>query len=72
MSLGKCCVAGFVHGGEPTGKMETINGALTYVALPANGGDKTKALLFFTDVFGMALKNNKVGRVLSFLSKLPS
>ncbi|KAL5492296.1 hypothetical protein ACEPAI_3743 [Sanghuangporus weigelae] len=62
MSLCKECVTGVTHEGEPTGKIEGINGVQTYVALPPSGKeyDKTKAILYLTDVFGIQLVNNRV------------
>lgn len=35
-----------------------------YVAEPKEGGDKSKAVLFLTDIFGLDLINNKVSRFL--------
>ena len=61
MSLGKCCVSGSIHEGEPTGKIIELSGHRVYVATPEEGkGSKDKALLFLTDVFGIDLINNKV------------
>ncbi|GAA5820198.1 hypothetical protein JCM10212_004916 [Sporobolomyces blumeae] len=53
MSLGSCCVQGFIHEGTPAGKIQEVGGVRTYVSLPQGDYDKTKALLFFTDVFGV-------------------
>ncbi|GAA5934780.1 hypothetical protein JCM1841_005044 [Sporobolomyces salmonicolor] len=60
MSLGKCCVSGHIHTGEPTGSIQEIGGVSTYVSLPSGDYDKTKALLFLTDVFGLPLPNNRL------------
>lgn len=61
MSLGKCCVSGSIHEGEPTGEFIELSGHRVYVATPEEGkGSKDKALLFLTDVFGVDLINNKV------------
>ncbi|GAA5870601.1 hypothetical protein JCM1840_004813 [Sporobolomyces johnsonii] len=60
MSLGKCCISGHIHTGEPTGSMQEIGGVPTYVSLPSGDYDKTKALLFLTDVFGLPLPNNRL------------
>ncbi|KAL5537020.1 hypothetical protein ACEPAF_843 [Sanghuangporus sanghuang] len=62
MSLCKECVTGVTHEGEPTGKIEGINGVQTYVAFPPTGKeyDKTKAILYLTDVFGIQLANNRL------------
>ena len=43
------------------GKIEKIGGVESYVATPSGEYDKTKAVLFLTDGFGIALNNNKVG-----------
>ncbi|GAA6020691.1 hypothetical protein JCM11491_000516 [Sporobolomyces phaffii] len=53
MSLGPCCVQGFIHDGTPSGSIKEIGGVRTYVSLPKGDYDKTKALLFFTDIFGV-------------------
>ncbi|GJN94071.1 hypothetical protein Rhopal_007135-T1 [Rhodotorula paludigena] len=53
MSLGKCCISGFKHDGTPVGAIEEINGVRTYVTLPKGDYDKTKAVLFLTDIFGI-------------------
>jgi len=60
MSLCEHCVAVVRHEGEPTGKVETINGVPTYVALPETDYPKDKAILFLPDVFGFELSNNKL------------
>ncbi|THU91937.1 dienelactone hydrolase endo-1,3,1,4-beta-D-glucanase [Dendrothele bispora CBS 962.96] len=58
MSLCDDCVKGVTHEGTPSGSFETINGVKCYVATPEGDYDKTKVLLFLTDVFGMKLNNN--------------
>lgn len=55
--------SGYSHSGTPSGKIEIINGTAVYVALPTGDYDKTKALLFLTDVFGLELENNKVSTI---------
>ncbi|BGP20500.1 hypothetical protein JCM10213_007657 [Rhodosporidiobolus nylandii] len=60
MSLGSCCVSGYIHDGTPAGKFEELNGVKTYVALPSGDYDKTKALLFLTDIFGTELPNGQL------------
>ncbi|KZW03099.1 alpha/beta-hydrolase, partial [Exidia glandulosa HHB12029] len=54
MSLCKDCIVVARHEGTPVGKLETIGGVETYVSIPPEGCeyDKTKAVLFLTDVFG--------------------
>jgi hypothetical protein len=41
-------------------QVRKINGVEVYVAEPKEGGDKSKAILFLTDIFGLPLVNNKV------------
>lgn len=41
-------------------QVRKINGVDVYVGEPKEGGDKSKALLFLSDVFGLGLVNNKV------------
>ncbi|GAA5966325.1 hypothetical protein JCM21900_003096, partial [Sporobolomyces salmonicolor] len=48
------------HTGVPTGPNPVIGGVSTYVSLPSGDYDKTKALLFLTDVFGLPLPNNRL------------
>ncbi|KAI0313050.1 Alpha/Beta hydrolase protein [Amylostereum chailletii] len=58
MSFCDRCFEGVRHEGTPTGSVESINGIATYVASPPEGITTTKAILFLTDVFGLALQNN--------------
>ncbi|GAA6039807.1 hypothetical protein JCM8097_004229 [Rhodosporidiobolus ruineniae] len=60
MALGSCCVSGFKHEGTPTGEFKDLNGAKNYVALPSGDYDKTKALIFLTDIFGTELPNGQL------------
>ncbi|GAA5884750.1 hypothetical protein JCM3774_005804 [Rhodotorula dairenensis] len=60
MSLGQCCVSGFKHDGTPAGKVEDLNGVKTYISLPKGDFDKSKALLFLTDIFGTELPNGQL------------
>ncbi|GAA5957903.1 hypothetical protein JCM3765_006197 [Sporobolomyces pararoseus] len=53
MSLGKCCISGFIHDGTPAGEIKEVGGVRTYISLPKGDYDKTKAILFFTDIFGV-------------------
>lgn len=47
--------------GNPTGKMEIINGINTYVSLPQSAHyNRGEAILMLTDVFGLPLINNKL------------
>ncbi|KAJ7147630.1 alpha beta-hydrolase [Mycena crocata] len=60
MSFCKDCVKGVTHEGTPEGKIESIGGVECYVATPTVDFPKDKAVLFLTDVFGLALVNNKL------------
>lgn len=58
------CVSGDVIPGEPKGTIETIGPYETYVSKPpaesASAASEGKAVVLFTDVFGLALQNNKI------------
>lgn len=60
MSFCEHCISGVRHEGVPAGKLETINGVLTYVALPETEYPKDKAILFLPDIFGVELSNAKL------------
>lgn len=61
MSLTQDCIAGVRHEGTPEGTLEKLGGTETYVAIPKDlDYPKEKAVLFLTDVFGIALVNNKL------------
>ncbi|TDL25399.1 alpha/beta-hydrolase [Rickenella mellea] len=51
---------GVRHEGTPEGRIEKIGGYDTYVALPTEGYPKDKAVLFFTDTFGVQLVDNQL------------
>lgn len=57
MGLKVCCTQGGIIEGTPGGKFEEIAGIKTYIA-SAEGGDASKAIIVFTDAFGLGLKNN--------------
>ncbi|KAJ9102624.1 hypothetical protein QFC19_004733 [Naganishia cerealis] len=59
-TLGDCCISGVTWEGTPEGQVRKINGHDVYVGEPKQGGDKSKALLFLSDVFGLGLINNKL------------
>nr|ASN74467.1 dienelactone hydrolase [Glaciozyma antarctica] len=59
-TLGSCCIRGVSHEGTPKGTVTSFNGTPTYVTLPSGDYDKTKALLFCPDVFGLELQNAKL------------
>jgi hypothetical protein len=46
--MSSCCLSGKVHGGTPTGKVETIGNLQTYVAAPKDGS-KAKSIVFLSD-----------------------
>ncbi|KAH9483294.1 Hydrolase tropI [Psilocybe cubensis] len=54
------CFKGVTHEGTPTGKWEKIGGVDVYVATPSKEYDKTKAILFLSDVFGPQFINNQL------------
>ncbi|KAI0064877.1 alpha/beta-hydrolase [Artomyces pyxidatus] len=54
------CVQGVIHEGTPVGKLETINGIVTYVGIPEGDYAKDKAVLFLCDAFALGLVNNKL------------
>ncbi|EPQ56648.1 dienelactone hydrolase endo-1,3,1,4-beta-D-glucanase [Gloeophyllum trabeum ATCC 11539] len=54
------CFKAVRHEGTPEGKIETIGGVECYVATPSGECPKNKVLLFLSDVFGLALVNNKL------------
>ncbi|KAK4699167.1 hypothetical protein P7C70_g7099, partial [Phenoliferia sp. Uapishka_3] len=60
MSLGSCCVSGAKHDGTPVGSIKQIGGVTTYVSLPTDEFDKSTAVLFLPDVFGLELPNAKL------------
>jgi len=60
-SESKNSVVGVRHEGIPEGKIESINGVETYISTPSIEYPEHKALLFLTNVFGIPLKENKVG-----------
>ncbi|GAA5941196.1 protein AIM2 [Sporobolomyces koalae] len=66
MSLGPCCAQGFIHEGEPSGSIQEVGGVRTYVSLPKGDYDKSKALLFFTDIFGVDTMPNGLLQADSF------
>jgi len=56
VGISECCLAGNVHEGTPTGKIETIDSLPTYVAAP-KGGSKAKSIVFIVDIFGWEFQN---------------
>jgi len=60
MSLCDNCFTGCRHEGEPEGKIEKIGGYECYVGTPSGEYPKDKVVLFLSDIFGLALVNNKL------------
>ncbi|KAF7326112.1 Dienelactone hydrolase endo--beta-d-glucanase [Mycena kentingensis (nom. inval.)] len=54
------CFKGIRHEGTPEGRIETLDGVDCYLAAPSGEYAVDKAVLLFTDVFGLALENNKM------------
>lgn len=63
-------ILGVIHEGESKGQWESIGGVNCYVGTPSKGYDKTKAVLYLSDVFGMQLINNQVGCCHTYTSML--
>lgn len=55
--LKECCVGGHIHSGTPRGTVEEVGGCKTYIAKPSNAADKSKTVIFLTDIFGYELPN---------------
>jgi len=60
MSLHKECVSGVKHEGIAEGNIVKMGDWDVYVALPKEDYPKDKAILLFTDVFGVQLINNRL------------
>lgn len=54
------CVSGSLLPGKPLGYVERIADCSTYIAQSASNADPTKAIISFTDVFGIEFKNNRI------------
>ncbi|KAB8349884.1 hypothetical protein FH972_023897 [Carpinus fangiana] len=52
------CIKGTVHEGQPQGKEETIHGLNTYVI--GNRTNPRGIIVLYSDIFGLALPNNKL------------
>lgn len=52
------CVTGFKLPGTPKGNVQKLGPYDTYIA--GNGGSHEKAIVLFTDAFGLGLDNNKI------------
>ncbi|KAJ7074716.1 chlorocatechol-degradation protein [Mycena amicta] len=60
MSFSDHCFIAVTHEGTPEGKIEQIGGIECYVATPAVSYPNKKVLVFLTDIFGLALQNNRL------------
>ncbi|KAJ6542006.1 chlorocatechol-degradation protein [Mycena vulgaris] len=60
MSFCDNCFIAVTHDGTSEGKTETIGGIECYVATPTIPYPKDKVLIFLTDIFGLALANNRL------------
>ncbi|KAJ7187110.1 chlorocatechol-degradation protein [Mycena filopes] len=60
MSFCDNCFIAVTHDGTPEGKIEQIGGIECYVATPTIAHPSDKVLLFLTDIFGLALQNNRL------------
>nr|GAT50045.1 dienelactone hydrolase endo-1,3,1,4-beta-D-glucanase [Mycena chlorophos] len=54
------CFVAVTHEGTPEGKIQHIGGIESYVATPKEPYNKEKVLVFLTDIFGLALPNNRL------------
>jgi dienelactone hydrolase len=52
-----CCLKGDIHHGEPTGKIEQIEGVDTYIASPDPATSNGNVLLLFPDAFGLHINS---------------
>ncbi|KAI0721211.1 Alpha/Beta hydrolase protein [Fomitopsis betulina] len=57
---GDCCIKTVEHSGTARGTTEKIAGIDTYVARPAELGEKRKVILFFADVYGPFFLNSQL------------
>lgn len=48
IGMSSCCLSGALHGGTPTGRVDTIGGLQTYIAEPKNGS-KAKTVVLISD-----------------------
>ncbi|KAJ5814687.1 hypothetical protein N7474_006464 [Penicillium riverlandense] len=55
-----CCATGFKHDGTPVGEVKNIDGVETYIVSPKDNKKPEKAVIFITDIFGLALTNAKL------------
>src|SRR5271163_1481807 len=52
--VSECCISGHLHDGKPKGAISVIEGLKCYITGPESG-NKDKAILFITDIFGYKL-----------------
>ncbi|KAJ6558375.1 Alpha/Beta hydrolase protein [Mycena capillaripes] len=60
MSFCDNCFIAVTHEGTPEGKLEKIGGIECYIATPTIPYPKERVLIFLTDIFGLALPNNRL------------
>ncbi|KAJ7748792.1 Alpha/Beta hydrolase protein [Mycena maculata] len=60
MSFCDNCFIAVTHDGTPEGKIEKIGDVECYIATPTIPYPKDKVLIFLTDIFGLALANNRL------------
>ncbi|KAJ7018476.1 chlorocatechol-degradation protein [Mycena alexandri] len=60
MSFCDNCFIAVTHDGTPEGKIEKIGGIECYIATPTIAHPTDKVLVFLTDIFGLALQNNRL------------
>ncbi|KAK7044882.1 dienelactone hydrolase endo-1,3,1,4-beta-D-glucanase [Favolaschia claudopus] len=58
MSYCDDCFKGVTHEGVPEGDVVRMSGVSCYIATPTFDYPKDKVVIYLTDVFGLALKNN--------------
>lgn len=60
VGMGACCMSGQLHNhASPTGTETTIGDVKAYVAEPESK-DKSRTLIFLTDIFGYELPNTRL------------
>lgn len=57
MSCSEQCISLFLHEGQPTGTISSLDGVNVYVAQPSASLQSSKAILIYPDIYGIGLKN---------------
>ncbi|KAJ7207885.1 chlorocatechol-degradation protein [Mycena pura] len=60
MSFSDHCFLAVTHEGTPQGQTKDIGGIECYIATPTVPHPTTKALIYLSDIFGLALPNNRL------------